>query len=87
MEQLKSFFTEGCHSNIFSMELGGAGGRGRSTGEMQWTMECNIVDFQGRNKKFKRNGGKGKDQTAEYSDYFSFAYVWSPLAHNNLQKT
>lgn len=45
-------------------------------------MECNLVDFQGRNKKSKGNGERGKDQTAEHADYFSPDHLCSCVTVN-----
>lgn len=54
----------------------------RNTGEMQWTMECNLVNFQGRNKKSKVHGERGKEQTAEHADNFSIGHLCSHVTLN-----
>lgn len=48
---------------------------GRKTGKMQWTMKCNIVDFQGSNKKFKRNVERRKEPIIEREDYFTIGHL------------
>lgn len=54
---------------------------GRNAGKMQWTMECNIVDFQESNKKFKRNVERRKDLIVEREDYFTIGHLWSDITY------